>query len=265
MTEEKACRLVEEFIDHTASSAEEEAGGRGVLLLPGLNMKTEGMRYFSDICAASGASVYTVPFSFRGRREEMISGWLESAAVGWGKLSSSCSRVILAGYSLGALVAIFLGSVLQKRNRVPAGLLLLAPPLKLTAGVRAMRPFVHLPGLLFPSLAPREIRSRMFTSSAAYRAFYDMKRLAGKALTDLEGVPVSVAAVLGDELVDSPAIGRFFAPLAQCVLILPRRRGAGPRHLFLSPGYAGENWPALREFIGSVCRDELNHFTKAGV
>jgi carboxylesterase len=109
-------------------------GGRvGCLLIHGFSGTPYEMRYLGDRLHARGCSVRGVRLSghavhgrelFRSSRRD----WLSSARAGFDELSRGCETVVIAGISMGALLAVQLAH--ERPERVH-GLVLLAPALQI--------------------------------------------------------------------------------------------------------------------------------------
>lgn len=247
MTEEKARQMLAEIFEGSSRKARRSSVKPGVLLVPGLNMHHSAMGQFEALCRAEGAHVRTVELVFAGRCGSLIQNWLMATANAWDMLSRECSSVSIAGYSLGALLALYLTAILPDDSSRPGRLLLLAPPLETTLPVSLLRPLTCIPGIVFPSLAPAGIRSRRITTGAAYRAFYRMRRLAMGALPFVRVVPTEVVLAERDELVDCCRVSRLIRHSGVQTTILSRDgSGDGAAHLFSSPRFAGTGWQQLQ-------------------
>jgi len=227
--------------------------GTGVLLLPGLNMRPEGMEEIAAICRNRGALVQTVELPFQGRGRALEDGWREAVAAGYTALRESCLSVHVIGFSLGALLALQLRESLQNRGEPVPRLLLLALPLKLRLLPSLLRGVIWIPSAVFPTAAPRAIRSRGSTTGAAYRALFRVRRRVLAFLKDVRRLQAEALFAEKDEFVDSDGAARICKrSMAQVELLTAVPSGSRPRHLLAASSNAGTNWTLVCEAVSRL-------------
>jgi pimeloyl-ACP methyl ester carboxylesterase len=249
------------------STVQFQASNRGLnqvaIVAPGLNNRPEAMQPLMATLNAHGYDCVCVRLAFGQRlsSDEIASEWVAALASAYDACHERYAegRVHSVAYSLGGLVTL---TFLQ---RTPAAaferVFLIAPPLALTATGRLvsyLTPLRRL-GLGLPSLAPRSIRERSFTTFADYHAMLllvsELNRLS--VADNVRRTRGRIIVDAADELVDASGVADWVRRqkldwkvrvLEDC-LTNPR-----PRHLLLSEASMGSDaWRLLTgEMLGHL-------------
>ena len=234
-----------------------------VLVAPGLNNKPAAMQPLMEALNGHGYDCLSVRFRF-GRpltSEQVAEDWVSAIADAYAAARARYAdgSIHSVAYSLGALATL---TFLQQTPAASLNrLFLIAPPLALTrsAGlVRYLTPFRRV-GLALPSLAPRSIRERSFTSLADYDAMLKLSRALHQVAVaaNIRRARGSCIVSIKDELVDPAGVEHWIhrQGLDWSLRTLDKRLiGGGPRHLLLSELSMGrEGWDVLtREMISHL-------------
>lgn len=237
-----------------------------VLVAPGLNNQPVALQPLIEALNAHGYDCVSVRLLF-GRRlssDEIAREWVSAIADAYAAARARYpdGSIHSVAYSLGAL------TTLMFLQETPAAslerLFLIAPPLALRRSARLVRYLTPLRGLglALPSLAPRSIRERAFTTLADYHAMLTLARKLNEvSLADnVRRARVGCIVGLKDEFVDAAGVGEWIQrhDLDWTLRILDKKlTGSGPRHLLLSERSMGrEGWQILTgEMIAHLSRD----------
>ena len=244
----------------------ERAATEVVLVAPGLNNNISAVQPLIEALNAHGYDCLSVRLQF-GRRlssDAIAREWVAAIADAYAAARDRYpdGSIHSVAYSLGAVTTLMF---LQK---APAAslerLFLISPPLALrrTAGlISYLTPLRHV-GLALPSLAPRWVRERAFTTLADYHAMLTLSRELNEVpLADnIRRARVGCIVSLRDEFVDAAGVGEWIRRqgLDWTLRILDKQlTGSGPRHLLLSERSMGrEGWHVLTgEMIAHLSRD----------
>lgn len=226
-----------------------------VLVAPGLNNNVHATQPLIAVLNGSGYDCLSVRLQF-GRRlssDEIAREWVAAIADAYAVARDGYRQhsIHSVAYSLGAL------TTLMFLQDTPAAslerLFLIAPPLALTrsAGlVRHLTPLRHV-GAALPSLAPRSIRERAFTTLADYHAMLtlvnELNRI--RVADNIRRAQVRCIVSAKDEMVDAAGVRAWIQQqgLDWTVRTLGKNlTGSGPHHLLLSERSMGsEGWRAL--------------------
>ena len=228
--------------------------GQVVIVAPGLNNKPETMQPIIDALNGHGYRCVRVPLRFAQRlsSDRIASDWVSAFADVYDTCTARYDqgRIHSVAFSLGGLITL---AFLQ---RTPAAslnaLFLIAPPLALrryAAVVRYLTPLRRL-GLSLPSLAPRRIRARSFTTLADYHAMLMLTRELDRArmADNIRRTRGCVIAGAQDELVDGDGVSEWIRQrLDWNVVMLDTKPGGWWHgHVLLSEGSMGhEAWDVL--------------------
>ena len=208
-----------------------------------------------DALNASGFDCVAVHLRFGQQlsSDRIASDWVSAMADAYAicRARYDEGRIHSVAFSLGGLINL---AFLQ---RTPAasvdGLFLIAPPLALRPSAALIRYLTPLrrAGLTLPSLAPRRIRARSFTTLADYHAMLmlidELDR--GRLADNIRRTRVRVVVSVKDELVDANGVSEWIRRrrVDWNVVILNKEGGGwGRRHLLLSEWSLGrEAWQVL--------------------
>lgn len=124
-------------------------GHTGCLLIHGFTGTPEEMRPLGYHLAAEGLTVRGVRLAGHGTRPADMKGktfrhWIDSAAAGLAELKATCSRVFVAGLSMGGTIALHLAA-----NYQVDGVIAICAPVYLDLILYLMRPFKYLMGFKY--------------------------------------------------------------------------------------------------------------------
>lgn len=226
----------------------------GMVLVPGLNMRPGALLPLSRYFEGRGLRVTIPALPAAGTVRATMTAWCAAVAAAWHEAGAAGGRIVLAGFSLGAVLALLLRLRLGSGEEPP--LLLLAPPLGLRAGAGLLAGLSRIPHLSFPSLAPIRYRRRGWTAGREYRAFFLLRRLLLRHTAALGAVAGTVVFHARDELVHPDRSALRLAGLAAVtVRVIGATRRGWRSHLFVVP--ESPAWSSLLE-----C---LEHFPVSGV
>jgi alpha-beta hydrolase superfamily lysophospholipase len=247
-----------------------------VVLAHGLNNRPAVMGGLAEVLAAEGFHCVSVALPHdlgrRGSPDEIVDRWVGAVAAGHAIAVGHAGGLPVhhLGFSLGALVAV------EFLRRAPEAdvrrMVLLAPPVALTAAARLVRILVPLRrvGAVIPSATPKAVRSRWGTPLSEYAAMLALSASVRRqdARTDrqpvraLDGVQTLVVVDRDDELVDHRGVidwARATGRDGWTVVHLPSAaRGWGSRaHLVAHEPHAGPaRWAALTATVlDHLCAD----------
>lgn len=236
-----------------------------VLLIQGLNQAPSGLIALQNALIKEGISNSLVELA--GHRTSAECGlrysnlrqrWTASVADRLSFLGES--KVVLIGYSMGALLAL---DAAQQHPTKVAGLVLLAPPVAFTTKAQLLR--VLTPFSVFswslPSFAPTHARLCDRTSLAAYRAVFALQNQVLQTQSTIGSIPTLVVATAEDEIVSYSGVQRWYE----------KQRGSSwrfievntlsdslPAHLITDPqAHDPEKWSILLNQIQSFIRQAL--------
>lgn len=226
----------------------------GMVLIPGLNMRPEALlplaRYFER--RELRVTIPLLPDA--GGVRSTMTAWCGAVAAAWHEAGAPGGRTVLAGFSLGAVLALLLRLRLGPGEQPP--LLLLAPPFCLRPGAGLLAGLSRIPLLSFPSLAPARFRQRSWTTGRAYRALFLLRRLLLRHAAALGSVAGTAVFHTRDELVHPDRSAVRLAGLSSVtVQTIDASRRGWRSHLFVVP--ESPAWSSLLE-----C---LEHFSVSGV
>ena len=226
----------------------------GMVLIPGLNMRPGALLPLARYFEGRGLRVTIPALPAAGTVRGTMTAWCAAVAAAWNEAGSAGGRTVLAGFSLGAVLALLLRLRLGSGEESPV--LLLAPPLCLRTGAGLLAGLARIPFLSFPSLAPARFRQRSWTAGRAYRAFFLLRRLLLRHVAALGSVAGTAVFHTRDEFVhpDRSAV-RLAGLSAVTVRLIDKSRRGWRSHLFVVP--ESPAWDCL-------CKC-LEHFSDSGV
>lgn len=143
-------------IPHIMAGAEPffyPGGGVGVLCLHGLTASPAEVRWLGEYLAGQGCAVYGARLAghgtdYRDLRRTRWQDWYASALDGYHLLRGQCDQVVVAGLSMGGVLALLMGAALPVDGLVVMAApvsTLLAKPMRRARWLRYIRPFLHWP------------------------------------------------------------------------------------------------------------------------
>jgi carboxylesterase len=114
----------------------------GVLCLHGFTASPAEVRWLAQHLAQDGHTVFAPRLAGHGSAYHDLArarwrDWVLSAWDGYQVLAAQCQRVVIAGHSMGGMIAVLLAAALAQQPEAPlAGLVLLATPLSFPAATR---------------------------------------------------------------------------------------------------------------------------------
>jgi carboxylesterase len=235
---------------------EERKGETGVLLLHGLSGTPDEVKPLGDYLANRGLSTLAPWLKGHGTSPEDLAettwlDWVESAQEALNEIKTRCSKVFVAGLSMGALTALHLA-----RHQNVAGLVSLAAPLKISDfrfnGIAFFR-FLQwrtselAGGILNPQAPPHQTYPYVAT-----RSLYELKKFMDTVREELSAitVPALIAQGRKDSMVP-PVNGE----------ILYRGLGSMVKYLFY---LERSNHVVTMDFDKEIVFEKTFHFIKSG-